>query len=275
MTSSTATNPFATPAPWDAVASGYAAEAGFVMGAFTPRAIERSAPDADAVVLDVAAGPGTLSLDLAARVAEVHAIDFSEQMVRELNAAAHARGLANVHARVGDGQNLPYEDDRFAAAYSMFGLMFFPDRPRGFAELFRVLQPGGTAVVSSWAPVDASPLMQLMFGALAAADPERKQPEFDALSLQNPDVFRAELEAAGFVDVRVEPCTECMPRFDAEELWRRMVESSAPIVMLRSTLGDAEWQRQQGLALDYLREQLAREPELTTTAYLGSGRKPG
>ena len=34
----------------------------------------------------------------------------------------------------------------------MFGLMFFPDRAKGFAELFRVLRPGATAVVSSWAP---------------------------------------------------------------------------------------------------------------------------
>lgn len=264
-------SPFARVEPWDAVAGGYAAEVDWVMGPFSRRAAELAALSPDAEVVDVAAGPGTLALQIAPRVASVHAIDFSERMVDALRSAARARGLTNVHATVGDGQALPYEVARFTAAFSMFGLMFFPDRSRGFAELRRVLRPGGVAVVSSWAPFDRSPLMELMFGALAAADSDWRAPQYDPSSLENYDTFVSELRAAGFADVRVEPHTEVLPPMEADALWARMVRSSAPLVMLRRSLGEEVWAAHEARALAYLRERVPGTT-LSTTSYFGLGR---
>ena len=49
-------------------------------------------------------------------------------MVEQLEARVAAARITNVSAREGDGQALPHDERSFAAAFSMFGLMFFPDR---------------------------------------------------------------------------------------------------------------------------------------------------
>jgi SAM-dependent methyltransferase len=272
---STPASPFSTVEPWDLVAEGYAAEAGTVMEAFSRKAIEITDPAPDARVIDVAAGPGTLVLDVARRVRDVVAVDFSPRMIEALQAKVRAAGLENVRAVVGDGQRLDVPSEQFDVAYSMFGLMFFPDRPKGYAELLRVLRPGGAAVVSSWAPVQDSPLMSHMFGALRAADPTFPEPLRNLESLENPDVLAAELRAAGFVDVEIIGHTHTVEVGSAGELWHRMTRSSAPLVMLRHRVGEDEWARRAEVAQRHLEDRMAREsPVLSTTAWLGIGRKP-
>lgn len=268
-----APGPLSVVRPWDLVSAGYAAESSSIMLPFSRLAIELARPAPDARVLDCATGPGVLALELAARVARVDAVDFSPAMVAELEQRRSALELDNVFAQVADGQALPFADASFDAAFSMFGLMFFPDRARGFAELHRTLRPGGVAVVSSWAPVAQSPLMILMFGALRAADPTRAAPQTNLLNLENPEVFVREMQQAGFREVRVEPHTHSIHVRDASELWQMLVRGSAPLVMLRERLGPTEWARQAELAQAYLAEQLPQQRTLSTTAYLGLGRR--
>lgn len=267
-------SPMSTPEPWQLVAEGYAAEASLVMAPFSKRAIELLAPPPAARVIDVAAGPGTLSIQLAPNVSEVVALDFSERMLSQLEAAARAAGLSNLRAVVGDGQQLPFADGEFDAGFSIFGLMFFPDRARGFKELLRVLKPGAGAVVSSWAAVQDSSLLRAMFGALAAADPTFVMPVRNDAGLENPEVLAAEMRAGGFERVRIEPMTLKIRPTDADDLWSRMARSSAPLVMLRKRLGDAEWRRREPVMHSFLTDVLVREPELATTAWLAVGYKP-
>ena len=243
-----APGPLSVKEPWDLVSEGYAAEAASIMLPFTRDAIHIADPDPSARVLDIATGPGVLALELAPRVARVDAVDFSRAMLDQLEARRAALGLDNVFASVADGQALPFEDASFDAVFSMFGLMFFPDRPKGFAEARRVLRPGGVVVVSSWAPVDQSPLMMLMFGALRAADPTRAAPQTNLLSLENSELFARELEAAGLEDVSVTPYTHGVRVEDADGFWESMSRGGAPFVMLKNRLGPAEWERQSRLA---------------------------
>ncbi len=265
--------PLASHEPWDLVAKGYAAEASDVMLPFSRHAIAWVNPGPAARVLDVAAGSGMLSLEVARSVQRVDALDFSESMLAELEVKRAAAGIGNVVARHGDGQNLPYEDNTFDAAFSMFGLMFFPDRPRGFRELHRVCKPGASVVVSSWAPVEKSPLMILMFGALRAADPERAAPKTNWLSLENPELFAREMEEAGFRDVEVRPFTNEVPVASAEQYWDVTVRASAPLALLKQRLGVEEWARQERLAKDYIASVVKGPSKFGTTAYLGFGRK--
>jgi ubiquinone/menaquinone biosynthesis C-methylase UbiE len=274
-------NPLSVAEPWDLVAEGYATDVDFVMRPVSLEAlrrVEQKRPNAiskAARVVDVAAGPGTLTFELASRVAEVDALDFSESMLAKLREGLSKQGIANVRAVQGDGMALPYADESFDAAFSMFGLMFFPDRSRGFRELLRVLEPGGIATVSSWAPLDLSPLMDLMFGALRAADPNMPPPKRNLLSLENPELFEKELTDAGFVEVTVEPYEHFVTDVgSADEFWEVMTRSAAPLLLMRKRLGEDEWTRRAEVARAYLRDAFpgARE-RLSTTAYLGFARK--
>lgn len=270
-------NPFSVVEPWDLVAGGYAAEAAVVMAPYSLRALELAgvprAPGRDRV-LDVATGPGTLALELAPRVAQLTAVDFSSSMIECLRAEASRRGLRTLTALQADGQALPLDDGSFDAAFSMFGWMFFPDRARGLAELRRVLVSGAPLVVSSWAPVSRSPLMQAMFGSLQAADPSMSMPKYDPNGLENPEQLARELRDAGFVDVSVHPHTAELAFDDADALWTRMTRSSAPLVSLRKRLGEAVWQERSEMARAYLARQLGGTRTLSSTALLGYGTRP-
>ncbi|MFT3926200.1 MAG: methyltransferase domain-containing protein [Myxococcales bacterium] len=275
-----APSPLAVPAPWDLVAEGYSAEVDLIMRPVSLEALRRAqskAPHAigpDTSVVDVAAGPGTLTFELASRTKQVDALDFSENMLAELTQGLARRAIQNVRAVQGDGMALPYADASFEAGFSMFGLMFFPDRGRGFRELLRVLKPGGIAVVSSWGPLDISPAMDLMFGALRAADPSMPPPQRNLLSLENAELFEREFKQAGFLDVSVEPYEYFVKLDSAEDYWYLMTRSAAPCMLMRKRLGEEEWARRSEVAQAYLRDAFPKARErLSTTAYLGFGRK--
>jgi hypothetical protein len=116
--------------------------------------------------------------------------------------------------------------------------------------------------------------MRAMFGALAAADPTFVMPRRDSAGLENPEVLAGEMRAGGFEQVRIEPMTLTIRPPNAEELWKGMARGSAPLVLLRNRLGEAEWQRREPIVRGFLSEALAREPELATTAWLAVGYKP-
>jgi SAM-dependent methyltransferase len=91
-------------------------------------------------VLEVGCGRGELADRIARELgAEVTALDQSERMV-EL-----ARALG-VDARVGDVQELPFEDSSFDCAVAAWMLYHVPDLDRALTELARVLLPGGRLV---------------------------------------------------------------------------------------------------------------------------------
>lgn len=113
------------------------------------------------VVVDVAAGTGALSHDLAASGADVVAADFSWNML-VAGADRERRGVAGDPARPlrwlnADGLRLPLPDASVDAVTIAFGLRNLPDPAAGLAEFARVTKPGGRLVVLEfsrpiWAP---------------------------------------------------------------------------------------------------------------------------
>lgn len=140
----TAPNPLAAPDAWNPVADAYVADAYVaelvpIFSLYARDALALAAPSASARVLDVATGPGTLALIAATQVAHVAAIDFAEEMVERFRRRCAPLDIANVAVSVGDGQVLPFADASFECAFSIFGLIFFPDRAAGFSELRRAV----------------------------------------------------------------------------------------------------------------------------------------
>jgi len=247
-------SPMQLPETWDAVAPGYADEARKHAEHYAREALRRAPVEAGGHVLDVAAGPGTLTFLAAPLAARVVAVDFSPGMIDELMARARAMSVANVEGKVMDVRELAFEDESFDAAYCMFGFMFFPDRARVFTELRRVLRPGGSLLVGTWAPIARRPLMKLGFDALAEALPSAPAPQKG--DLQSPEECVTEMSAGGFVDVASEPFTASWRVESAEQYLGFMERSGAPFAMMRKKLGPEAWAEVQRKLLEALRARL-------------------
>jgi SAM-dependent methyltransferase len=106
-------------------------------------------------VLDVGCGTGALTLAAAERAgpaSRVAGLDPNPGML----AVARAKPAA-VDWHEGRAEALPFQDGAFDAVVSQFGLMFFDDPARAFAEMARVLAPRGRLAVAVFDRVETSP----------------------------------------------------------------------------------------------------------------------
>ena len=260
--------------PWDLVAEGYAVSSVKLFPRFAEITMELAGISKDSAILDVACGPGTLPFLAADKVKSVHAIDFSGSMIKIFRDRLKRSGADNIDIHCGDGQQLPYDDEMFDIAFSMFGLMFFPDRRRGYAEIYRTLKPGGKILASSWAPVADSPLMQMVFGAVKTLKPGMPDPQTDMESLENPAFFKNELLSAGFREVEIHPARHGFETTSVEEFWNEMVRASVPVAMMKKGMSPDEWKEKEYLALSFLHDNLKPLPiMLSSSAWIGYGIK--
>jgi len=61
--------------------------------------------------------------------------------------------VLEIPADSGEVLALPFEDASFDAVICQFGAMYFADKAEAFAEMHRVLRPGGTLLLSVWGPL--------------------------------------------------------------------------------------------------------------------------
>jgi ubiquinone/menaquinone biosynthesis C-methylase UbiE len=100
-------------------------------------------------VLDVGCGTGFFLLNLwqAGFVGEAHACDISPGMVAVCAESARAIGC-DAKLRVADAENLPYEDESFDLITAHAVVHHLPDPRLAFAEMLRVLRPGGALLIA-------------------------------------------------------------------------------------------------------------------------------
>jgi arsenite methyltransferase len=97
-------------------------------------------------VLDLGSGAGTDSLVAAQMVGEqghVTGIDMTPEMLAKARNAAAAMGAGNVEFVEGEAERLPFADASFDVVVSNGVIDLIPDKDGVFAELYRVLAPGG------------------------------------------------------------------------------------------------------------------------------------
>jgi ubiquinone/menaquinone biosynthesis C-methylase UbiE len=98
-------------------------------------------------LIDVACGPGVVTAAIAPRAASVVAFDATEEMLDKARARCAKAGLRNVAFKSGNAESLPFEDARFDGVVTRLAIHHFADPQRALGEMFRVLRPGGTAVM--------------------------------------------------------------------------------------------------------------------------------
>jgi SAM-dependent methyltransferase len=122
-----------------------------VLRTHSRRTVENSAayliPElrAGLTVLDVGCGPGTITVDLARRIAPGHVtgIDASAEVIDKANALATEQGVQNVTFQTGDAYALGFADASFDVVHVHQTLHHLADPIAALREFRRVCKPGG------------------------------------------------------------------------------------------------------------------------------------
>jgi SAM-dependent methyltransferase len=123
-------------------------------------------------VLETAAGTGVLTRALASRLPEsvsIVATDLNQTMLDQASATGTSRP---VKWRRGNATALPFDDGEFDAVVCQFGVMFFPDKPKAFAEARRVLRDGGVFLFSVWDRIEQNEFADAVTNAVASMFPD-------------------------------------------------------------------------------------------------------
>jgi ubiquinone/menaquinone biosynthesis C-methylase UbiE len=265
---------------WDKIAPGYDKTNTPTQMWLGNESLRRAELRAGMRFLDVAAGSGALSIPAARLGARVLATDLSAAMLERLKARARQEGL-DIETRVMDGQALDLADNTFDLAGSQFGVMLFPDMPRGLREMVRVTKPGGCVLMNVYGDPRKIEFFGFFVGAIQAAVPGFTGPPMDPpplpFQLQDPERLRQELAKAGLKDIRVETITEQLEFQSGQQLWDWLTNSNPIPRMILTELNLTEEQR--AVILQAL-EKMVRERSggsgpavLTNPVHIGVGTK--
>lgn len=171
---------------------------------FDPYAIELAGRLGDVRsgdLLELAAGTGAVTRRLAAALpsaVRIVATDLNQPM---LDRAAEVGTARPVEWRQADAQALPFDDDSFDVVVCQFGVMFFPDRPGAFAEVRRVLRPGGRFVFDVWTQLADSELAAVVVDTIAGLFPDDPPTFVERIphGYHDPERIAADLRAGGFI----------------------------------------------------------------------------
>ncbi len=123
-------------------------------------------------VLEIAAGTGVVTRALASALPEsvpIVATDLNQAMLDHARAVGTTRP---VEWRQADALQLPFPDGTFDAVVCQFGVMFFPDKVKAFAEARRVLSPGGVFLFNVWDGIADNEFADVVTSALESVFPK-------------------------------------------------------------------------------------------------------
>ncbi len=169
-------------------------------------AINHSKPEKNEVCVDLGSGRGTDVLRLAESVGEqgfVFGIDISDGMLAKAGRQAARLGVTNVDFIKSDLETIPLESDTVDLLISNCTINHANDKQNVWNEIFRVLKPGGRFTVSD------------IFSLQPVPEEYRTDPaavaECWAGSVTN-EVYSAQLQQAGFLDVQVLEKSDAYPK---------------------------------------------------------------
>ncbi len=99
-------------------------------------------------VLDIGCGPGVAVGLAAPKVARAVGLDPTPGLITI--ARRRNRRASNVEFRIGSADDLPFEDAAFTVVWAIASLHHWPDPETSFAEIYRVLSPGGRLLLAEW-----------------------------------------------------------------------------------------------------------------------------
>lgn len=156
-------------------------------------------------IVDIGCGTGASTIELARRVGpsgRVLAIDVSQVMLAR--AAERLAGAGQVQWVRADATLHDFAPAQFDLLFSRFGVMFFADPVRAFANMRKALRPGGRLVFACWRTPDENPWLMAPLRAAYEHVPRLPKPgpeEPGPFSFASEERARRILTGAGFQDV--------------------------------------------------------------------------
>lgn len=242
----------ASPTSWDKGAAGWNANAEFIhtwLQDITTAMLDTASIGPRSKVLDIAAGSGDQTLDIARRVGElgyVLATDFSDHFLTLAQNNLQAAGFHQVETRIADAQALGLAGANFDAAVCRLGLMYCTDPKAALIEARAALKPGGRFSAVVFSHPNNNPCVTMSM-AIARKHTGRPAQSSDApiepgnlFSLGEPGLLAHLLEAAGFDDIEVQPVS-APHRLSSVAHYVDFVRSGAtPIIQMLASLSSSE-----------------------------------
>jgi SAM-dependent methyltransferase len=160
-------------------------------------------------VLELAGGPGTLSILAAERVGPDGTVlhtDFSEEMVKVAWQRFESEGVGGIESRVMDAEQIELADGSVDVVLCRMGYMFTADPATAFRESARILAPGGRLALAVWTDAASNPWAALaMQAVMAELNTPPPPPDAPGLwSLGDRERVEGLLRDAGLGEIRLE-----------------------------------------------------------------------
>jgi ubiquinone/menaquinone biosynthesis C-methylase UbiE len=160
-------------------------------------------------VLEIACGTGRVTRHLRKSLpasVKLLATDISNDM---LAVAKREVDNTSIEFRAEDAQNLSFADNSFDLVVCQFGMMFLPDKAKGFSEIYRVLKPGGKFLTLTWDDTLNIPLCKLAVNDLVLPHfPDEDTTRFFVpFAMHDPQKLEDLMRNAGFDNVEVKNVT--------------------------------------------------------------------
>ena len=229
---------------WDAIAALYDKHVAPGEADLATAGLRLAGLQAGDTFLDVAAGPGGLSLPAARLGAKVLATDWSTKMIEHFNARVVAEGL-DAEGRVMDCHALDLPDDSYNVTGSLFGVMLVPDQAQALHEMVRVTKSGGRVLLIAYGDPAEFEALHVFISAAQAVVPEFEGPAEDEPMLEfqvaDSDVLRQRLIDAGLTNVTVDTSNqERITVRTGQQLWDWTIGGNPIPSMLVADLTDQQ-----------------------------------
>lgn len=157
-------------------------------------------------LLETAAGSGAVTRALAAKLNSNVTMTVTDLNQPMLDYSASRLRDDRITWRTADAQELPFSNNSFDVVCCQFGVMFFPQRQRGYEEARRVLKTGGYFIFAVWDRIEDNVFADDVTKALGELFPN-DPPRFLARTphgYHDKRQIKNEMEQAGFEDITIE-----------------------------------------------------------------------
>ncbi len=243
--------------PWDAAASGWNHHGALIHNWLvdaTQTMLDEAHIGPGARVLDVAAGAGDQTLDIARRLGSsgwVLATDVSPVILSLAQKNAEAAGFTQVSTQVADAQSLGLAGADFDAAVCRLGLMFCHSPLTALSEIRAALRPLGRFSALVFGPPEHNPCLTITLATArkhagfvngpAIRPPSAFEPGM-LMSLGKPGLLEALLLKAGFAEVAVRAVSAPFHALSAAHYVDFLRSSASPIIEILMPLSSAAQQ---------------------------------